>query len=133
MIDSIEKHKDILLYIIFGICTTLVNMVVYWFCAHILHLFVVVSTVISWVISVLFAYVTNRKYVFHSKKSSYKDIVKEMFSFFSCRFLTGLLDVGFMFIFVDLFHMNDMIIKIVSNIIVIVLNYVASKIFIFKK
>lgn len=133
MIDSIEKHKDILSYIIFGICTTLVNIVVYWFCAHILHLFVVVSTVISWVISVLFAYVTNRKYVFHSQKSSYKDIVKEMFSFFSCRFLTGLLDVGFMFVFVDLFHMNDMIIKIVSNIIVIVLNYVASKIFIFKR
>lgn len=133
MIDSIEKHKDMLPYIIFGICTTLVNMVVYWVCAHILHFFVILSTVISWVISVFFAYVTNRKYVFHSHKNSYKDIVKEMCAFFSCRFLTGLLDVGIMFVFVNLLHMNDMLIKIVSNLTVIVLNYVASKIFIFKK
>ncbi len=129
----IEEHKDVIPYIFFGVCTTLVNMIVYWFCAHVICLSVLISTVVGWILSVLFAYITNRKWVFHSTVTGYKDIFKEITSFFSCRLLTGFLDLFCMFLFVDIFHMNDMIIKILANVIVIVLNYVASKLLIFKQ
>lgn len=131
--EKINEHKDVIPYIFFGVCTTLVNMIVYWFCAHIINLSVMISTVIGWILSVLFAYITNRKWVFYSNVKGIFNILKEMTSFFSCRLLTGFLDLACMFLFVDLLHMNDMVIKILANVIVIVLNYVASKLLIFKK
>lgn len=131
--EKINEHKDVIPYIFFGVCTTLVNMIVYWFCAHIINLSVMISTVIGWILSVLFAYITNRKWVFHSNVKGIFNILKEMTSFFSCRLLTGFLDLACMFLFVDLLHMNDMVIKILANVIVIVLNYIASKLLIFKK
>lgn len=70
---KINKYKDVIPYLFFGVCTTLVNMVVYWVCAHVFSFSVLISTVISWVLSVLFAYVTNRKYVFHSEVRSTKE------------------------------------------------------------
>ena len=132
MNELISKYKDVIPYIFFGVCTTLVNMVVYWFCAHIICFSVLVSTVIGWILSVLFAYITNRKWVFHSTVTGFQEVMKEITSFFSCRLLTGFLDLACMFVFVDLLHMNDMVIKILANIIVIVLNYAASKLVIFK-
>lgn len=132
MKEKINKYKDVIPYLFFGVCTTLVNMLVYWVCAHVFNLSVLISTVISWVLSVLFAYVTNRKYVFHSEVTSTKGIIKEISSFFSCRVLTGVVDLACMLIFVDIFNMNDMVMKIVANVIVIILNYVASKLLIFK-
>lgn len=133
MNELISKYKDVIPYIFFGVCTTLVNMIVYWFCAHVICLSVLVSTVIGWILSVLFAYITNRKWVFHSIVTEFQDVMKEITSFFSCRLLTGFLDLACMFVFVDLLYMNDMVIKILANVIVIVLNYVASKVLIFKK
>ena len=58
--EIINEHKDVIPYIFFGVCTTLVNMIVYWFCAHIINLSVMISTAIGWILSVLFAYITNR-------------------------------------------------------------------------
>lgn len=127
-----EKYKDIIPYGVFGVLTTLVNIVSYWVAAHPLGLSVVTSTIIAWFLSVLFAYVTNRKWVFHSEAVGFDAIMKEMVSFFGCRLATGFVDLAFMFIFVDVLHLNDVVIKVISNIIVIVLNYVASKLVIFK-
>lgn len=132
MKEKINKYKDVIPYLFFGVCTTLVNMHVYWTCAHVFNLSVLISTVISWVLSVLFAYVTNRKYVFHSEVTSTKGIIKEISSFFSCRVLTGVVDLACMLIFTDILNVNDMLMKIVANVIVIILNYVASKLLIFK-
>ena len=81
----------------------------------------------------LFAYITNRKYVFESDKIGVEAIVKEMISFFSCRLATGVVDVLLMYIFVDLLKFDDVFIKVLSNVVVIVLNYVASKLIIFRK
>lgn len=128
----IEKYKDIIPYAIFGVLTTIVNMVVYWLAAHPLGLSVMVSTVIAWIAAVLFAYVTNRKWVFHSQAQGTKEIVHEIVSFFACRLATGVVDWACMFIFVDLLHFNDVIIKAAANVLVIILNYVASKLVIFK-
>lgn len=129
----IDKYRDVIPYLFFGVCTTLVNVIVYWICAHSLKAGVMPSTVVAWFFAVLFAYVTNRKWVFHSKAHDTKSIIKEMISFFGCRIATGVVDWLCMFVFVNLLSINDVLVKIGANILVIVLNYVASKLFIFKR
>ena len=128
-----EKYKDVIPYLFFGVCTTLVNLVSYWFFAHILHIQTMPSTVIAWFLAVLFAYITNRKWVFHSTAVGTTEVVKEIISFFSCRVATGIVDWLCMYIFVDILGWNDLIIKFIANVLVIVLNYIASKMIIFKK
>ena len=127
-----NKYKDILFYAIFGVLTTVVNTVIYYICAHPLHLGTMPATVIAWIAAVLFAYVTNRKWVFHSTASSPNAVLQEIFSFFACRLTTGIIDWLCMFVFVDLLSFNDVIVKAAANILVIVLNYIASKLIIFR-
>ena len=129
--EMMEKYKDIVPYAIFGILTTIINIVVYLFFAHILKKEVMLSTLAAWFLSVLFAYVTNRKWVFHSGVLTFSNIMREAVAFFICRLATGIADILIMFIFVNIFHFNDLFIKIISNIAVIILNYVASKWIIF--
>ena len=126
------KNLHIVLYGVFGVLTTVVNIVVYWVMAHVIRIGTMPSTLIAWICAVLFAYVTNRKWVFHSKAIGKKEILGELISFFACRIATGVLDWVCMFVFVDILHINDIFIKISTNILVIVLNYVASKLVIFK-
>ncbi len=128
-----NKYKEILMYLIFGVLTTVVNIVSYFLLARILHIDTVVSTVIALILSILFAYITNKIFVFESKTNTAKELLKEIISFFGCRAFTGILDVAFMYITVDVFNLNDMIMKIISNIVVIIVNYVFSKLIIFKK
>lgn len=128
-----EKYKDTVPYLIFGVLTTLVNVVSYWLFARIFKAGVMPSTIIAWILSVLFAYVTNRKWVFHSEENSKRGIVREIVYFFAYRLSTGFIDWACMYIFVDVLHWNDLTIKIIANFIVIVLNYVASKLVIFRK
>ena len=129
----LTRYRDIVLYGIFGVLTTLVNIVSYWLMAHPLGMDIMVSTVLAWVFAVCFAYVTNRRWVFQSKAAGVKAIVKEVVSFFACRIATGILDWACMFLFVEVLAVNDVLIKVLANILVIVLNYIASKLFIFKK
>lgn len=128
-----KKYKEVILYIIFGICTTFVNIVVYYICSRILSLKTIESTIIAWMLSVIFAYITNKIYVFHSNKRFLKDVLLEIVSFVGCRLLSGIIDIIIMYAFVDIIGINDIIIKILSNIVIIVFNYVASKLFIFRK
>ena len=128
-----EKYKDVILYLVFGVFTTVVNIVTYWVCVHLLGTNVMVGTILAWALAVFFAYVTNRSMVFHSAAAGTQEIVKEIISFFACRIGTGVVDWAIMLIFVTILHFNDMIVKILANFIVIVLNYVLSKFVIFKK
>ena len=125
------KYKLYILYIIFDVLTTLVNIVTYYLAHKILP--VMPSTVLAWILAVLFAYVTNRQFVFESQAEARPEITKELISFFSARLFTGFVDFACMFVFVDCLKMNDMVIKTVSNIVVIILNYVLSKVFVFSK
>lgn len=129
--EMMEKYKDIVPYAIFGILTTIINIVVYLFFAHILKKEIMLSTLAAWFFSVLFAYVTNRKWVFHSGILTFSNIIREAVAFFICRLATGMADILIIFVFVNIFHFNDLFIKIISNIAVIILNYVASKWIIF--
>ena len=129
--EMMEKYKDIVPYAIFGILTTIINIVVYLFFAHILKKEIMLSTLAAWFFSVLFAYVTNRKWVFYSGILTFSNIIREAVAFFICRLATGMADILIMFVFVNIFHFNDLFIKIISNIAVIILNYVASKWIIF--
>ena len=123
---------QIILYGIVGGITTAINIFAYWLCTRLLHIPVVASTVIAWTIAVLFAYWANRKFVFHSTINSFSGIFKEASEFFFFRIATGVLDVIIMYVFVDVLGFYDVVIKAASNILVIILNYIASKIIIFK-
>lgn len=128
-----EKYKDLIPYVIFGVLTTLVNYVSYWLFAHPLGCGTMVSTAVAWVLSVLFAYVTNRRWVFHSEAKGASAVLREMGAFFAARLGTGLLDLGIMYLCVDCLGWNDMVMKLASNVIVIILNYILSKFLIFRK
>ena len=127
-----ERFKEIILYLIFGVLTTVVNIVVYFICSRFLYLDVLSSNIIAWLLSVLFAYFTNRKFVFKSKAEEISTILKECINFFLGRLGTGILDTVIMFVSVDLLAFNDVVMKVLSNIIVIVLNYLISKLLVFR-
>lgn len=132
-ITLLIKYKSIVLYGIFGVLTTVVNVVVYGLMAHICRLATVPSSVIAWIFAVAFAYITNRKWVFGSDNHTSSAVAGEVFRFFLCRLATGIIDWVFMYITVDLLILDDILMKIIANIIVIILNYAASKVLVFTK
>lgn len=133
MNQLLRKYKQPILYLFFGVCTTAVNIVTYYISAHILSLSVILSTCLAWVISVIFAYLTNKWWVFESKSLRLKAVVQEFLSFTGCRLFTGACDLLIMFIFVDCLRVNDLFVKIASNVLVVILNYIFSKLIIFNK
>ena len=124
--------KQLILYGIFGVLTTVLNIFAYWALTRALGLAVVPSTVIAWTVAVFFAYYTNRKYVFRSTESSFMGMLREAAYFFGARITTGVIDVIIMYVFVDVLGFHDVFIKTASNVLVVILNYVFSKLIIFK-
>lgn len=128
MIITMEKRKELLNYIVFGVLTTLINILAY----QILSM-VGVSTLtangIAWILSVLFAYITNREFVFDSHS---ENRIQECLKFYGSRISTGILDMAGMWMLVDIFHFPGMVSKVGMNVVVIVLNYIFSKVFVFK-
>jgi putative flippase GtrA len=124
-----KKNKEVINYIIVGGLTTLVSIVSYWGFRFLIKNYIILS-IISWILAVTFAYVTNRKFVFESKS---KKIIEEVTKFFTYRLVTLGLEVGLMALFVSVIGMNDMLSKVILQVVVLVLNYVFSKLFIFKE
>lgn len=124
--------KETFLYLIFGVCTTIINTAVYALLYETNLMRNVPSNIIAWVLAVLFAFITNKLWVFKSRNMSRKELLNEVVSFFSCRIATGVLDIIIMYIGVNKLGFIGVGVKVFSNIIVIVLNYVASKAYIFK-
>ena len=128
------KYKEIINYLIFGVLTTIVSLATYYLLVlTILNpnkpLELQIANIISWITCVTFAYITNRKYVFNS---SNKNILKEGIKFYSSRLTTLFLDMLFMYIFVSKLNFNDKIIKLILQVIITILNYILSKILVFK-
>lgn len=128
-----EKYKEVIRYGIAGVATTVINIVVYGVCYDTIGISNVTSTVIAWILSVLFAFVSNKIWVFESKSLELPLLIKETITFFGCRLATGVLDLAIMYVTVDIMAWNSMLMKCISNVIVIVVNYVASKLMIFAK
>lgn len=130
MKNIIQKNKEIIMYLVFGVLTTVVNIVVYYIFSNLLHMNYLFSNAMAWFLSVLFAYVTNRKYVFDSKNNQ---IIKEAISFFGSRLATGIMDMVLMWFLVNFNIANDVVAKVVVNVIIVILNYILSKLVVFKK
>lgn len=127
------KYRSQILYIFFGAITTFINIITYYICFDLLNISNVVSTIIAWIFSVIFAFITNKLWVFESKSWEPEVAMRELVSFVSVRLLTGVFDLGIMYVGVDLLKFNGMLMKILSNVFVLIANYIGSKLFIFKK
>lgn len=119
-------------YLIFGVLTTAVNVAVYHVCYREAGISNVVSSCIAWAAAVSFAFITNKPFVFGSHDWSRHTLAREAASFFVCRIGTGVVEVGMMYVLVDILAMHGTVMKLLTNFIVIVLNYVASKILVFR-
>lgn len=129
----IEKYWDVLAYLIFGVLTTVVNYVVYLPLYNGAGLSATVSNAIAWVVAVAFAFLTNKPFVFKSHDWSAKTVLPELGKFLGCRIGSGLMETGIIFVAVDLLHWDGNIMKLVTSVLVIILNYVGSKLLVFKK
>ena len=129
----IEKYFDILSYLFFGVLTTAVNYLVYLPCYNLWGLSGTVSNVIAWVFAVAFAYVTNKPFVFRSHDWSAKTVIPELTKFVGCRLGSGGLETLIILVTVDLLGWNGNVMKLLTSVIVIVVNYVASKLLVFRK
>lgn len=128
------NYKEVINYLIFGGLTTIVNFVAYCIFARLIGIDEVVSSGLSWVVSVIFAYVTNKIFVFDSKTETKKDLIKECVSFFLARIVSGITcDVGTFALMVKVFNINDILSKIVTQVMVVVVNYLFSKFIVFRK
>lgn len=125
-------NKQLILYLFFGVCTTVINTICYGILYELLLVNNVLSTILAWLAAVIFAFVTNKVFVFESKRNNATEKLSEITSFFGCRILTGILDVVIMAVAVDYLRWNGLLWKLISNIIVTIINYIASKFFIFK-
>lgn len=127
------KYKEQILYVFFGGLTTLINWGAYALCYNVLGVSNVPSVIIAWILGVEFAFVTNKIWVFESRSFDTKTVLRELWTFVAARLVTGLLDLGIMYLAVDVLGGNGNVWKLISNVIVIILNYVFSKLIVFKK
>ncbi|CAH0418565.1 GtrA family protein [Periweissella ghanensis] len=127
----INKYSSQLLYLVFGVLTTIVNIAVFGLGIKV-GISTTVSNVLAWFLSVLVAYLTNRVWVFGSQATEISEKIREVVTFFYYRGLTLILDLAIIFVGVNLLHGQPIIWKIIDNVVVIILNYVLSKVFIFK-
>lgn len=131
--NLLSRYREIILYLIVGVMTTAINGGIYWVCTHFLGLANIPGTIVAWIIAVLFAFFANKVWVFESRSMRLFLVLKEMAEFVSCRLGTGVLDVGIMYLSVDCLGWNGLLMKLISDFIVTLVNFVASKFFIFKK
>ncbi len=131
--NLILKYWDILSYLFFGGLTPLVNFLVYFPCYNYLGLSATASNVIAWAVAVAFAYLTNKPFVFQSHDWSWKTVGPELAKFVGCRIGSGLLETAAIFLTVDLLGWNGNLMKVILAVVVVILNYIASKLLVFKK
>lgn len=129
----IEKYWDIVSYLFFGVCTTIVNYIIYLPCYNILGFSATVSNVLAWCVAVAFAYLTNKPFVFKSNDWSAKTVVPELTKFIGCRVGSGAAETVILFLAVDLLGWNGNIWKLLTQVMVVVLNYIGSKLLVFRK
>ena len=129
----IRKYWDIIAYLVFGGLTTVVNYLVYLPLYNYMQVSAAASNVVAWCAAVVFAYLTNKPFVFKSHDWSRKTVVPELIKFVGCRVGSGVLETLIIFVTVDLLAWNGNILKLITSVLVVVLNYFGSKLFVFRK
>lgn len=129
----LEKYADVLSYLVFGALTTAVNYLVYLPCYNYLGWSAGVSNVLAWAAAVAFAFVTNKRFVFKSYDWSIRVLWPELTKFVGCRIASGVLETGFLMLTVDYLGWDGNWMKLITAVVVIVLNYIGSKVFVFDK
>lgn len=127
------KYRSIITYLVFGVLTTVVNYLVYYPLYNAAGLSAAISNSVSWAAAVVFAYFTNKLFVFESKTWEMSVALPEFLKFVGLRLASGVAETGLLLVFVDLLRFNGNIWKIITSILVVILNYVFSKFLVFKK
>ena len=128
-----HRYFDVLAYLFFGVVTTVINYAVYLPCYNLLGLSAAVSNAIAWTVAVAAAYLTNKPFVFKSHDWSAKVVLPELTKFLGCRVGSGLLETAIIFVTVDCLAWNGNIMKLITSILVVILNYIGSKLLVFRK
>ena len=129
----LEKYWEVLIYLVFGVLTTVVNYAIYLPVYNILGLSAALSNAIAWVGAVVFAYLTNKPFVFKSHDWSMKTVVPELTKFVGCRVASGAAETVILLLTVDMLHWNGNLWKFLTSVLVVILNYIASKLLVFRK
>ncbi|MBO5472236.1 MAG: GtrA family protein [Lachnospiraceae bacterium] len=130
--DMYKKHEEGINYLIFGFLAFVLNYVLYWVFESLMNLHYMAATALSWVLTVVFAYWTNRTFVFKSQNRELQSVGREFISFIGARVATEVLELVLMYVMVDCMHGNEYVAKLIGQTLVILTNYVLSKIWIFK-
>lgn len=133
MKELFQKYKEVISYLVFGVATTVVNIVIFFVCKDILGIDYKISNAIGWFLSVLFAFFTNKYFVFASVNKDLGSFIREMLLFYWYRILSFVVDMALMILLIEVIHASDFWAKMVTQVAVVVLNYFFSKFFIFKK
>lgn len=133
IIKLLRKYEGIISYLVFGVLTTLVNFLVYYPLTNLLGINATAANVIAWAISVSFAFLTNKPFVFKSHDWSASVVVPEITKFVGTRLGSGLLETAAIFLLVDLMKFDGNMVKLAVSVLVIIINYVGSKLLVFRK
>lgn len=131
--ELFNKYKELIMYGIMGVLSTIINIITFAICEKLFGINALISNIIAWIAAVIFAYITNKLFVFESKSFRKDVLLKEITSFTSARIFSLLLEEIIIYVMIDIMNINSLIVKIFSNIVVIVVNYIFSKLVIFKK
>lgn len=131
--ELFHKYYDVITYLVFGVLTTVVNYLVYIPLQAGFQMSATLANIIAWVAAVAFAFLTNKPFVFRSHDWSAKTVLPELSKFVSCRVASGVMETLILLVTVDLLHWNGIVWKLITSVLVIVLNYFASKLVVFKK
>lgn len=133
LLEILRKYKEEILYLFFGVLSTIVNVGIYFIATRVFGINYLVSNIIAWFFAVIFAYITNKFLVFEVKNVEINFLIREFLSFINCRIVSGVTEILLIYIMVEILCINDFIVKIITNIVVVVLNFIFSKLIIFKK
>lgn len=133
ILNFINKNKRILLYLIFGVLTTLISFSVYYIFWDILKLSATLSNLISWICAVIFAFLTNKPFVFESNNWSASVVTAEFIKFIGGRLGSGVFESIMLLVTVDLLSWNGILMKVLASVFVVIINYVISNYFVFTK
>ena len=129
LLKKYRDNKEIINYLICGFFTFMVSMIIYTFFSEILKINVLVSNVVTWIIAVYFAFAINKKFVFESNKK----VTGELIQFYGGRIVTLFVEQAILYIFIIRLSFDNLIIKLIAQVVIIILNYIISKFIVFKK